>query len=167
MTLRPATAADTGAIAAVFRAAWRGGYRGLLPDAVIDAWTPENVRAELAGGSGTDVVALDDTGEVAGFVRYQPESGYLASLYVAPDAGGRGVGRALLAYALDAMPGRDVVLWVFEANDRARTLYERAGFRPDGASLTDPRWRTPQIRMRRPVSSGRTPDCAGREPADG
>jgi ribosomal protein S18 acetylase RimI-like enzyme len=167
MTLRPATEDDRDAIAAVFLAAWRGGYRGLVPDEVIDTWTPVTVRAELAGGIGTDVVALDDAGAVAGFVRYQPESGYLASLYVAPGAGGRGLGRALLAYALDAMPGRDVVLWVFEANNRARTLYERAGFRPDGASLTDPRWRTPQIRMRRPVSSDRIPDCGGREPADG
>jgi ribosomal protein S18 acetylase RimI-like enzyme len=166
MTLRPATGTDRDAIAAVFLAAWRGGYRGLVPDEVIDAWTPATVRAELAGGAGTDVVALDDAGAVAGFVRYQPESGYLASLYVAPNAAGRGLGRALLAYALDAMPGRDVVLWVFEANDRARTLYERAGFHPDGTSLTDPRWRTPQIRMRRPVSSGRTPDSAGPEPAD-
>jgi ribosomal protein S18 acetylase RimI-like enzyme len=153
-------------MAAVFLAAWRGGYRGLVPDEVIDAWTPATVRAELAGGTGTDVVALDDTGTVVGFVKYQPSSGYLASLYVAPAAGGRGWGRALLAYALDAMPGRDVVLWVFQANDRARGLYERAGFHPDGTPLTDPRWRTPQIRMRRPVNSGPTPANAAPEPAD-
>jgi ribosomal protein S18 acetylase RimI-like enzyme len=151
-TLRPAAEADQAAMAAVFLAAWRGGYRGLVPDEVIDAWTLPAVRAELAGGTGTDVVALDDAGAVAGFARYRPSSGYLASLYVAPDAGGRGLGRALLAYALDAMPGRDVTLWVFDGNDRARTLYERAGFRPDGARLTDPRWQTPQIRMRRPAA---------------
>jgi ribosomal protein S18 acetylase RimI-like enzyme len=150
VTLRPATDDDRDAIVAVFLAAWRGGYRGVVPDDVIDAWTPETARAELAGGTGTDVVGLDDSGAVAGFARYVPEHGYLTSLYVTPDAGGRGLGRALLAYALDAMPGRDVVLWVFEANTRARRLYERAGFRPDGARLTDPRWRTPQIRMRRP-----------------
>jgi ribosomal protein S18 acetylase RimI-like enzyme len=138
-----------------------------VPDDVIDAWTPATVRAELAGGTGADAVALDDAGTVTGFVRYRPADGYLASLYVAPEAGGRGLGRALLAYALDAMPGRDVVLWVFEANHRARTLYERAGFRPDGARLTDPRWRTPQIRMRRPVNSPPTPPSAVREPAGG
>jgi ribosomal protein S18 acetylase RimI-like enzyme len=149
MRLRPGGPADLPAMAEVFLAAWRGGYRGVVPDTVIDAWTPESARAELAGGDGLDVVALDDAGTVIGFARYRPDSGYLASLYVAPSAGGRGAGRALLRHALDAMPGRDVTLWVFEGNARARDLYARAGFEPDGGRLTDPRWRTPQIRLHR------------------
>jgi ribosomal protein S18 acetylase RimI-like enzyme len=152
--LRPGTPADLPAMADVFVAAWRGGYRGMVPDAVIDAWTPATALAELAGGDGVDVVATDDAGTVIGFARYQPDAGYVASLYVTPAAGGRGAGRALLQHALDAMPGRDVTLWVFEANARARDLYTRAGFHPDGARLTDPRWRTPQIRLRREAPAG-------------
>jgi ribosomal protein S18 acetylase RimI-like enzyme len=155
--LRPAIPADLPAMAEVFVAAWRGGYRGVVPDVVIDAWTRESALAELATGQAdpavaADVVALDESGSVIGFARYEPDRGYLASLYVAPAAGGRGVGRALLQHALDAMPGRAVTLWVFEANGRARDLYARAGFRPDGARLTDPRWQTPQIRLRRDPS---------------
>jgi ribosomal protein S18 acetylase RimI-like enzyme len=158
--LRHAGPADLSAMAEVFVAAWRGGYRGLVPDAVIDAWTPETALAELAAGSepaagaGRDVVAIDESGVVVGFARYQPDRGYLASLYVAPAAGGRGAGRALLRHALDAMPGRDVTLWVFEANARARDLYARAGFRPDDARLVDPRWQIPQVRLRRSLDAG-------------
>jgi ribosomal protein S18 acetylase RimI-like enzyme len=148
--LRLAGPDDLPAMAEVFVASWRAGYRGVVPDTVIDAWTPETALTELAAGEGQDVVALDESGTVTGFARYQPENGYLASLYVAPAAGGRGTGRALLQYALDAMPGRDVTLWVFEANARARDLYARAGFRPDGARLVDPRWQAPQVRLRRP-----------------
>ena len=48
-----------------------------------------------------------------------------------------------------------VRLWVFAANDRARGLYTSAGFVPDGAELTDPQWRVPQIRLRRELA--RTP----------
>jgi ribosomal protein S18 acetylase RimI-like enzyme len=147
--LRTAGPADLPAMAEVFVAAWRDGYRGVVPDAVIDGWTPDSAQAELGEGTGLDVVALDDADTVIGFVRYQSDARYLASLYVAPSAGGRGVGRALLRHALDAMAGQVVTLWVFEANARARVLYERAGFRPDGGRMVDPRWQTPQIRLRR------------------
>jgi hypothetical protein len=34
--LRPATEADAPALADVFIAAWRAGYRGVVPDDVID-----------------------------------------------------------------------------------------------------------------------------------
>jgi ribosomal protein S18 acetylase RimI-like enzyme len=138
---RPATAADRPAMAAVFVAAWRGGYRGIVPDDVIDAWTVERALQELDGSDDIDIV----TDEVDGFVRFRP--GYIASLYVDPAAGGRGIGTALLRHALADIGSRPVTLWVFEANVRARALYERNGFRPDGARIVDPRWRVPQIRL--------------------
>jgi ribosomal protein S18 acetylase RimI-like enzyme len=150
-----AAAEDLPAMAGIFIAAWRVGYRGIVPDAVIDALTPEGVAAELAAGQSGDpelttVLALDDAGRPVGFTRFgddtnHPGDGYLAALYVHPGASGGGVGRGLLRHALDAMRGVDVRLWVFEGNARARDIYERAGFRPDGSRLTDPRWRTPQI----------------------
>ncbi len=59
---------------------------------------------------------------------------HLAILSVSEVAEGRGVGRALLA-ATDgwthARGYRFVTLNVFEANARARAVYERAGFAPD------------------------------------
>ncbi len=49
------------------------------------------------------------------------------ALYLAPDARGRGVGRALLGRA---KAGRDrLSLWAFEANPRAVAFYRREGFR--------------------------------------
>ncbi|HEY7173551.1 MAG TPA: GNAT family N-acetyltransferase [Micromonosporaceae bacterium] len=163
-SLRIATRADVDAMADVFIAAWRSGYRGVVPDDVIDALDVDAVVALVQPGlidaDRTTVVAVrpdtapDARPAVVGFSQFGPDrdapaDGYVASLYVHPDAAGHGVGRALLRYALDAMPGRDVTLWVFAANARARRLYERAGFTPDGAEIVDPRWRTPQIRMRR------------------
>lgn len=158
--LRPATRADAPALADVFVAAWHSGYRTVVPDDVIDGLD----RAELTATFGQrvdtpdrhTVVAVDDASRPVGFAGYGPDAehpgdGYLASLYVHPAAGGRGLGNRLLRYALDEMPGGDVRLWVFAGNAVATRLYERAGFRPDGARLTDPRWRTPQVRLRRPV----------------
>jgi L-Ala-D/L-Glu epimerase len=160
-----ADAHDLPAMAEVFVAAWRAGYRGVVPDAVIDALTPDGVAAELASGLGnprlSTVLALDDAGRPVGFARFgqdanHPGDGYLAALYVHPGASGGGVGRRLLRHALDAMPGVDVRLWVFDGNARARGIYERAGFRPEGLRQTDPRWRTPQVSyLRRAVNRAR------------
>ncbi|MGI5230314.1 N-acetyltransferase family protein [Actinoallomurus sp. CA-142502] len=160
---REAVAGDLPAMADIFVAAWRSGYRGVVPDEVIDALDADTVAADLAARLDdpglTTVLAVGAGGRPVGFVRYgddadHPGEGYLAALYVHPAASGAGVGRGLLGRAIDAMPGVDVRLWVFEDNDRARALYERAGFRPEGARLTDPRWRTPQARYLRPGDSG-------------
>ncbi len=149
-------------MAAVMVAAWRDGYRGVVPDEVIDGldaggWTAA-LTAPTAPGV-TTAVAATDTGAVVGFAQFGPDpdddapsAGYLASLYVDPSAAGAGVGRRLLACALAglAADGRhDVSLWVFRDNARARALYERCGFVCDGAELTDVRWRVPQVRYRR------------------
>jgi ribosomal protein S18 acetylase RimI-like enzyme len=165
IVLRPATEADLPAMAAVFIAAWRGGYRGIVPDEIIDALDAADVAAELAANpherSTTVAVAVDGDGDgdgdgrIVAFVRFGDDDagdgGYLASLYVDPVAARAGLGARLLEHALDSMPGLEVTLWVFAANHAARRLYERAGFRLDGAELTDPRWATPQVRYRRPT----------------
>jgi L-alanine-DL-glutamate epimerase-like enolase superfamily enzyme len=76
---------------------------------------------------------------------------------VHPAAGRAGIGRLLLRHALDEMADGDVRLWVFEDNPVARRVYEREGFRADGARLTDPRWRTPQVRYHRPARNRARP----------
>ena len=160
--LRPGRPQDGPAMATVMVAAWRGGYRGVVPDEVIDGldtggWT-DALAAPTAPGV-TTAVAVTDTGAVVGFARFGPDpdddapsAGHLASLYVDPSAAGAGVGRRLVECALAglAADGRhEVSLWVFRDNARARALYERCGFVCDGVELTDARWRTPQVRYRR------------------
>jgi L-alanine-DL-glutamate epimerase-like enolase superfamily enzyme/ribosomal protein S18 acetylase RimI-like enzyme len=159
-TLRTARQDDLPAMADVFIAAWRRGYRGLVPDDILDNLHPAAVAADLATGLDhprlTTTLALAPDGRPIGFTRHgddddHPGAGYLAALYVDPAASGSGVGRRLLRHALDSLAGREIRLWVFDGNDRARGLYEHAGFRTDGTRRTDPRWRVPQIRMRRPA----------------
>jgi len=191
--LRLATAADAPSLAEVFVGAWRGDYRGLVSDEIIDALSAADWAARFAAGlrdqgdGAEGAVRLDapvpssppldspppagrlvtvvatepGTDRVLGFARYgvgpgvdhfaAPDDGrgYLAALYVHPSAAGHGVGRALLRHVLDRLSGAELTLWVFENNARARRMYQRAGFRCDGARLTDPDWGVPQIRMAR------------------
>ena len=73
--------------------------------------------------------------------RPQPGALMVESLCVAPEAGGRGIGTALLMRAADrarAQGYRQLVLDVIEENDAARRLYERLGFRATGSTATGP-----------------------------
>ena len=148
--IRPATAEDAAAIAAVHASSWRWAYRGTLDDAVLDELTPTS-RLEMwqawfetpARGHALEVAVLD--GEVVGFVEVGPagageaSSAEVHALYLAADRAGQGLGSLLLdAGRADLVRhGFDrAILWVLAANRPARAFYEHRGWMPDGASDT-------------------------------
>jgi GNAT superfamily N-acetyltransferase len=79
----------------------------------------------------------------------------LVSTWVRPDRRGHGVGGALVNAAAGWARARGHVamyLWVAEANEPARRLYERYGFTPTGERQPLPsNPALPEIRMRRPL----------------
>lgn len=104
------------------------------PDGVWREW----VAGAAAGDDKTLFIAEDgDTwlGVVGAFARVNVLEVQLISMWVDPDARGRGVARDLIRAVAGWALGRGsarVVLFVQEANWPARKLYERAGFRLTG-----------------------------------
>ena len=154
LVVRAAVPADATAMAALHVRAWRAAYAGVMPADFLASLTVEEREAmwrrsvtepELAPAERVILVAADGDQVLgfcaAGHARGDDELGLgeLYALNVDPATWGRGAGRALLAAAtawLDAR-FRSSILWVLEANPRARRLYERAGWTPDGAARTD------------------------------
>jgi GNAT superfamily N-acetyltransferase len=138
IALRPAVAADAPGVAAVFDAAVRVGwpYLGDLVESPMFApaeWV-ETVAEHLVPPNAL-VVALDGTGAIIGFAAVHVAQGELFLLFVHPNAAGRGVGRALLSAADEALRAagcRTAFLFTHEANARALSVYEAAGYRADG-----------------------------------
>ncbi len=104
------------------------------PDRTWRDWVAE----AAAGDQKTLFVAEEDgrwVGVVGAFARVNPLEVQLISMWVDPQARGRGVAgdliRAVARWALGRGSTR-VVLFVQEANEPAQQLYERAGFRPTG-----------------------------------
>lgn len=105
------------------------------PETVWRAWTGEAAESAdkvlFVAEEGGDVL-----GVVGGFRRLDPTEVQLVSLWVEPEARGRGVARSLIRavgrWAHDRGAER-VVLFVQEANAPGRALYVRMGFRPTGA----------------------------------
>src|SRR5262245_17038011 len=121
--LRPATEADRDAIAEIWHIS--ASLPGVGPPVMPTARElRERVDREFEAGWQVTVAVRDD--RVAGFAAIKPAEAILAELFVRPEAIGIGAGRALLAHAVEAMPG-GFTLFTRSGNARARRFYERAG----------------------------------------
>jgi GNAT superfamily N-acetyltransferase len=93
------------------------------------------------------IFVAEHEGAVAGYLSLSPE-GFVAALYLAPDARGQGIGKALMDRAKSRHPD-GLELSVFEPNVDAQRFYAREGFAPvpDGgeAEIVDG---VPTLRLR-------------------
>lgn len=156
MEVRVAKVDDAEAVAAVHVRSWQHAYRGLIPDAYLDALSVERRReiwSRILAETDlprTGAFVLERGLEIIGFIHVAPtrdvdlpaSTGEVTALYLTPGAWGLGGGRRLLKTAkasLKAAGFAAAALWVLEANVAARSFYERQGWVPDGASKVDDR----------------------------
>ena len=146
-------AADAEAIAGVHVRSWQVGYRGQLPDDLLEALDPADRvprwAATLAATSWPDHGTLVIEGAwILGFAHLRPSrdadqdpdtTGEIASFYVDPASWGQGRGRRLMTAAVAELADRyrTGTLWVLETNARARTFYEATGWTPDDGVRDD------------------------------
>lgn len=142
LTIREATAEDAPLISRIIARSWRGAYQDLIDPIYLsrlpeEYWLP-SMRAWLGSGRMYGFIAEQD-GMKVGCVIYgrgrdeaHADWGEIVSLYLLPEAMGKGLGGQLLTEALSALKkdGYDrVYLWAIEGNGRAEHFYRRHGFR--------------------------------------
>ena len=143
MIVRNMTESDCKAIGELYAAAWKEGYKGLIPQEFLNGITPEKyaVRSHangfLDGGSfvaaeGERIVAhcharAADEPEMSGW-------GEIHTLYTHPEYWGRGYGTAVFKRAeewLIEQGFNNVYLYVLEGNERAERFYRAQGYFPN------------------------------------
>jgi GNAT superfamily N-acetyltransferase len=160
IVIRPATAADASAIARVRIDTWRTAYRGLVPDAYLDAMDVEQSvalwqRVLDADAPNASVFVAAHAGEVIGFAAAnrlaEPRHGLdaeLSAVYVRREWQRAGIGRQLVlaaARAQRASGATGLIVWSISGNKPARAFYEALGgtviveqpFEWDGVPLTE------------------------------
>lgn len=141
MIIRAATADDADALAAIYGHHVLQGF-GTFEEVPPDAEEMERRRAAIAGRGLPYVVAALGR-KVLGFAYagpFRPRAAYRYtvedSVYVAPDAIGRGVGRAILAQVLDEcaeLGVRQVMAVIGDSRNEASIgLHTALGFEPAG-----------------------------------
>lgn len=139
--IRPSTPADGERAVEIWRAAVDATHEFLLPEdrAAIEA----EVRGFLP--SAPLWLAVDGADLPVGFMLLDGTS--MEALFIDPAHRGAGVGRALVAHALDRHPV--LTTDVNEQNGQAIGFYERLGFVPTGRSERDGQRRAyPLIHLR-------------------
>jgi ribosomal protein S18 acetylase RimI-like enzyme len=169
IVIRPARAGDTEAIARVRVDSWRETYRGMIPQAYLDAMKLEQSRALwekvlTAGSTAVSVFVAERGSEIVGFgsgnMLAEPKHGFdaeLSAVYVRREFQRAGIGRRLVAETGVALSQRDrgasgLIVWVIAGNKGARAFFERIGaelvieqaFQWDGMDLVEAGygWRT-------------------------
>jgi ribosomal protein S18 acetylase RimI-like enzyme len=143
------------AIADIHARSWQAAAVDLLPfdDRWMVAGTARRVvrlRGQLAGPSPVRIWVADRGGTIVGFALIGPTTepdlpegtGEVFAIYLAAEAWDQGIGRALMARAVQDLVETGferAILWVLTSNDRARRFYEAAGWRPDGATKAEER----------------------------
>jgi GNAT superfamily N-acetyltransferase len=156
LIVRRAGEADAEALVRAHEAAWDATIAPIVGTPLAQLAPLEDrieqARAQLTDPPGTACawVAERDS-EIVGMATAGDRE--LRNLYVAPSEWGSGVARELMRVGLEWLAAGGVdeaVLWVGEANARARRFYEREGWTADGETRESPLG-PPEVRYRRPL----------------
>ncbi len=171
-SIRPATAADIPAIAAIYAHAVLHGTASWELDPPDEAEMLRRFEAVAAGGY--PYLVAEEAGRLLGYAyagAYRPRPAYRStvenSIYIAPDSQGRGVGGALLDALMKECTRRGFRQMIAVIGDGtgaslgSRRLHERAGFRLIGVAekvgFKHGRW-LDQMLMQKDLGEGdRTP----------
>jgi GNAT superfamily N-acetyltransferase len=149
LTIRPFAASDSAFLARVAHRLQPGETASPRDPEVMSRYFAELAGSRLLREPGAEAFVATIDGEPAGLVAVHPDADYFTGhprayvdvLVVAPEAEGRGVGRALLEHVetWGRRHGcREVVLDVFATNNDATAFYERCGYRPDHVRMAKP-----------------------------
>ncbi len=129
---------DKMAVSRIYEAAWRAGYRGMIPEDFLASLPEGHWCSALESPDALYLLCLEQNEFPIGVCSLAREKEEIISLYVLPERWGKGIGTLLLEAAWDIFLARGcsgAFLWVLAENRRARLFYEARGFSPDGGSL--------------------------------
>ena len=144
--IRYATISDAQILGEIHSASWRKAYKGIIPDEILDSFTPEKresfFRSALTEGWEEDAIIFNGN-QPLGLISIGKsrdsdlpgDCGEIWGIYLLPEYWNQGIGSKLIDWGIDELKKRSYVhvsLWVLEENMNARRFYERKGFIHDG-----------------------------------
>ena len=144
--IRKALPDDAYEYARIHIACWQAAYKDMIPDEYlsnmdIDELAEKTQRVLINPGSFNWFYA-ENNGEMIGRLvigkardKDKVEAGEIAAMYLLSEFWDKGYGKEMMEFSLAELRRaghEEALLWVLEANSRARRFYEKCGFVFDG-----------------------------------
>jgi len=129
-------------------ACWSSAYKGIVPDDYLENMRNETEqRAEKYKENFNELTessyyCAKFENRIIGILFFgksrdddKPCAGEVFAIYLLEDFWNKGYGWQMMDYAVNMLKSRyrEIIVWVFEENRRARRFYEKYGFSADGA----------------------------------
>lgn len=139
ISIRRAKHGDARMLAAVFDAAWREAYQGIIPGVALERFIakrgPAAWRAMIGRGRG--LAAMESGGRIVAYAAYGRArdrslraEGEVDEIYVLPEHQGLGLGTRLFRAVRNDLSDHGLTrigVWALADNERAKVFYERLG----------------------------------------
>jgi RimJ/RimL family protein N-acetyltransferase len=162
VSIKKAEPEDAAALAFIICESWKSAYKDLIPPDRLALYTDIDRRREmfekiLLSGKGNFYLAAV-SGSPCGLIFFGDSrdenmqgAAEIVAFYTLEEYWGKGVGQRIMdraLYEIRRLGYKSVILWVFEANIRARRFYEKCGFVFDGAVKDSSFADTKEVRYR-------------------
>jgi len=146
--IRKALAKDAYEYAANHIDCWQSAYKGIISDEYLENMSVEQMaesnRTILSDPGAFSYYYAELNGRMIGRLvigkcrdEDKPNQGEIAAIYLLDEFWGIGYGREMMDYSLSELKRKgyeEGLIWVLEANSRARQFYEKCGFAFDGST---------------------------------
>ncbi|MCL2044808.1 MAG: GNAT family N-acetyltransferase [Oscillospiraceae bacterium] len=144
--IRKALAEDAYEYAALHIACWKAAYKGIISDEYLQNMSVdemgERTQQYLQNPGDFLYYCLEFDGSMIGRLVLnksrdddKPDAAEIGAMYLLDAYWDKGLGRKMMEFSLEEfqrMGYSEMILWVLEANNRARQFYEKFGFAFDG-----------------------------------
>lgn len=140
ITIRKASSEDACNYVDCLISCWQSAYKGIVPDEFLNNMSAdkgqriEKYRKSLTNPDIETYCVIHEEG-IIGFLCIHKKDSDIWAIYLIEEFCGKGYGKAILDFAvteLKRIGHKQIFLWVFEENYRARRFYEKNRFYLNG-----------------------------------
>jgi GNAT superfamily N-acetyltransferase len=139
--IRKARPEDAYDYAACSISTWQSAYKGIVPSEYLDNMPneieqrTENLRKSFADPNNIHSYCVTYDEKMIGYITIDIANANIWAIYLIKDFLCKVLGKKLLNFAVDELKRiehKEICLWVFEENERARRFYEKNNFHYHG-----------------------------------
>ena len=141
ITIRNALYEDAENLTDCLISCWQVAYKGIIPDDFLDNMIIErNSRVErwkndISNPGDCEHYCVISGDKIIGWLTIHKVDGEIWAIYLIEEFCGQGYGKEVFDYAINRLKylgHKQISLWVFKDNMRARRFYEKNGFKFNG-----------------------------------